>query len=466
MITEEIFREYDIRGIYGKDLNEKTAHSIGWAYGKILLDGRKEKSARVVVGRDCRTSSEQLSRALIDGLSAWGIEIVDIGLSPTPLLYFSLHRMPVDGGIMITASHNPPEYNGFKVCIGKDAIFGESIQQLYRVSKDAPVITPGRSIPGRVDVIGPYLRYMLDDFGTFGDLRPDDRITCVVDSGNGTAGLVAPELLRRFGIEVYELFSEPDGNFPNHHPDPTAEGNLSDLIEKVLETKADIGIAFDGDTDRIGVVDGRGRIIRGDQLLLILAEAVIAEHPGATCIGEVKCSRVMYEGIRRLGGNPIMWKTGHSLIKQKMKETGALLAGEMSGHIFFKHRYFGYDDAIYAALRLLEILAKRSTMDGGKLADIVDRLPKMVNTPEIRVACNESEKFRIIDEIKKALADDYRYHDIDGVRIEFPDGWGLIRASNTQPALILRFEADSQERLEEIRGLVEEKLRIAMTRIT
>jgi phosphomannomutase/phosphoglucomutase len=466
MIDKEIFREYDIRGIYGKNLDEKTANSIGWAYGKTLVDGRGRNDAKVVVGRDCRNSSEQLSRALMDGLSAWGIEIVDIGLAPTPLLYFALHRMPVDGGIMITASHNPPEYNGFKVCVGKDAIFGESIQQLYQISKDAPVVSPGRKNVTHVDMIKSYVRYMLEDFGTFADARPDDGITCVVDSGNGTAGLVAPELLRRLGIKVHELFSEPDGNFPNHHPDPTEEDNLSDLIDKVRETKADIGIAFDGDTDRIGVVDGMGRIIRGDQLLLILAEAVIAEHPGATCIGEVKCSRVMFDGISRLGGNPIMWKTGHSLIKQKMKETGALLAGEMSGHIFFKHRYFGYDDAIYAALRLLEILAKRSIVDGAKLADIVDRLPKTVNTPEIRVACNESEKFRIIDEIKKTLTDDHHYHDIDGVRIEFPDGWGLIRASNTQPALILRFEADSQERLDEIRSFMEGKLQIALSKIT
>lgn len=466
MISKEIFREYDIRGIYGKNLDEETARSIGWAYGKILVGGLKKDGAAVVVGRDCRKSSELLSRALTDGLAAWGIDIVDIGSSPTPLLYFSLHRMPVDGGIMITASHNPPEYNGFKVCIGRDTIFGESIQELYRISKDAPPIGPGNKNITHLDITEPYTRYMLENFGSLNSLASGDAITCVVDSGNGTAGPVAPQLLRRLGVNVHELFSRPDGDFPNHHPDPTTEENLADLIEKVLETKADIGIAFDGDTDRIGVVDGMGRVIRGDLLLLILAEDVIAEHPGATCIGEVKCSRVMYDGIGRLGGNPIMWKTGHSLIKQKMKETGALLAGEMSGHIFFKHRYFGYDDAIYAALRLLEILAKRPAGEGGKLTDIVDRLPKMVNTPEIRVTCNESDKFRIIDEIKKSLASDYQYHDIDGVRIEFPDGWGLIRASNTQPALILRFEADSQERLDEIRSLIEEKLQIAMAKIS
>ncbi len=465
MIEQEIFREYDIRGIYGKNLDEETARAIGWAYGKILTGRRPNRGLPVVVGRDCRKSSEVLSRALIEGLSAWGIEILDIGLSPTPLLYFSLHRMAVAGGIMITASHNPPEYNGFKICIGTDTIFGESIQQLYREAKDAPAVSPGNKVVTDLDIVGPYTDYMLENLASLTGAPSNGAITCVVDSGNGTAGLVVPDLLRRFGITVHELFSQPDGNFPNHHPDPTAEENLGDLIAKVRETTADLGIAFDGDSDRIGVVDGTGRVIRGDQLLLILAGDVIAQHPGATCIGEVKCSRVMYDGIRRLGGNPIMWKTGHSLIKQKMRETGALLAGEMSGHIFFKHRYFGYDDAIYAALRLIEILAGKPAGGPGRLADIVDRLPKMVNTPEIRVACNESDKFRIVDEIKKTL-DGHHFHDIDGVRIEFPDGWGLIRASNTQPALILRFEADSQERLDEIRGLIEQKLEIATKRIT
>jgi phosphomannomutase/phosphoglucomutase len=465
MIEQEIFREYDIRGIYGKNLDEETARAIGWAYGQILAGRRPNGGLPVVVGRDSRKSSEALSSALIEGLSAWGIEILDIGLSPTPLLYFSLHRMAVAGGIMITASHNPPEYNGFKICIGTDTIFGESIQQLYRSAKDAPAVSPGNKVVTGLDIVGPYTDYMLENLASLTGAPSNGAITCVVDSGNGTAGLVVPDLLRRFGITVHELFSQPDGSFPNHHPDPTAEENLGDLIAKVRETGADLGIAFDGDSDRIGVVDGTGRIIRGDQLLLILAGDVIARHPGATCIGEVKCSRVMYDGIRRLGGNPIMWKTGHSLIKQKMRETGALLAGEMSGHIFFKHRYFGYDDAIYAALRLIEILAGKPAGRPGRLADIVDRLPKMVNTPEIRVACNESDKFRIVDEIKKTL-DGHHFNDIDGVRIEFPDGWGLIRASNTQPALILRFEADSQERLDEIRGLIEQKLEIATKRIT
>jgi phosphomannomutase / phosphoglucomutase len=465
MIHQEIFREYDIRGIYGKNLDEETARAIGWAYGKILAGRRSNDRLPVVVGRDCRKSSEALSSALIEGLSAWGIEILDIGLSPTPLLYFSLHRMAVAGGIMITASHNPPEYNGFKICIGTDTIFGESIQQLYRIAKNAPAVSPGKIVLTDLDIVGPYTDYMLENLASLTGAPSNGAITCVVDSGNGTAGLVVPDLLRRFGITVHELFSQPDGSFPNHHPDPTAEENLSYLIAKVRETSADLGIAFDGDSDRIGVVDGTGRIIRGDQLLLILAADVIAQHPGATCIGEVKCSRVMYDGIRHLGGNPVMWKTGHSLIKQKMRETGALLAGEMSGHIFFKHRYFGYDDAIYAALRLIEILAGKPAGGPGRLADIVDRLPKMVNTPEIRVACKELDKFRIVDEIKKTL-DGHHFNDIDGVRIEFPDGWGLIRASNTQPALILRFEADSQERLDEIRGLIEQKLEIATKRIS
>jgi len=465
MIEKDIFREYDIRGVYGKSLDEKTARAIGWAYGKILSDGLPRERLPVVVGRDCRKSSEALCRALIEGLSAWGFDVLDIGLSPTPFLYFSLHHLSAAGGVMVTASHNPPEYNGFKVCVGKDTIFGESIRQLYRTARDAPVVTAGTSRVTRLDITGPYTDYMLKNLPALAERDPGDPITCVVDSGNGTAGLVAPGLLRRFGITVHELFSEPDGEFPNHHPDPTAEENLADLITTVRETRADLGIAFDGDSDRIGAVDGQGRIVRGDQLLLILAEDVIAQHPGATCIGEVKCSRVMYDGIRRLGGNPIMWKTGHSLIKQKMKETGALLAGEMSGHIFFKHRYFGYDDAIYAALRLIETLAKKSEGGPRRLADIVDALPKMVNTPEIRIPCNETDKFRIINEIKTML-DGHHFHDIDGVRVEFSDGWGLIRASNTQPARIVRYEAESQQRLDEIRGLIEKKLQIAMERLT
>lgn len=465
MIAREIFREYDIRGVYGTNLDETTARRIGWAYGKILSGSPPDGPLKVVVGRDCRSSSRALLRALIEGLSAWGIGVFDIGLCPTPLLYFALHHMKVAGGIMTTASHNPSEYNGFKVCIGTETIFGESIQEIYRVAGDMPAVISVDENVTRVDILKPYTDYMLENLGPLSSGRPDGAITCVVDSGNGTAGPVVPGLLRRLGVTVHELFSEPDGDFPNHHPDPTAEENLGDLIAKVRETGADLGVAFDGDSDRIGVVDETGRIIRGDQLLLILAEAVIAQHPGATCIGEVKCSRVMYDGIKRLGGNPIMWKTGHSLIKQKMRESGALLAGEMSGHIFFRHRYFGYDDAIYAALRLIEVLTKRPTGGPGRLGEIVDRLPKLVNTPEIRVECNESDKFRIVDEIRKTL-DGQRYYDIDGVRIEFPDGWGLVRASNTQPALILRFEAETQERLDEIREIIEQRLRAAMKRIT
>ncbi len=466
MIPPEIFREYDIRGIYGKELSEGCARDIGWAYGKILVGNETISKPTVAVGRDCRKSSDALFEALTDGLAAWGIDIVDLGLCPTPLLYFSLHTLPVHGGIMITASHNPKEYNGFKVCIGTDTLFGDDIGRLYDESRGAKVSDGAAKSVSSVDIVSSYREFILGEFSYLKEKLADRPLTVVIDSGNGTAGIIAPSLFRELGCRVHELFSTPDGDFPNHHPDPTDEANLSELRSKVIEAGADVGIAFDGDADRLGVLDGRGRTIRGDQLLVLLAENVIKEAPGAVCIGEVKCSQVMYDEIERMGGKGLMWKTGHSLIKKKMKETNALIAGEMSGHIFFKHRYFGYDDAIYAAIRLMELLVlKRAQNEKFNLGDAIDLHPKMCNTPEIRVSCDDTDKFRIVERIQNNMTGKYDFCDIDGVRVRFADGWGLIRASNTQPALIMRFEATSPGRLKEIEGVLNAELEKARSEI-
>jgi phosphomannomutase/phosphoglucomutase len=459
MISEHIFREYDIRGVYGKEITDDTSRRIGWAFGKVLRDGEGESDLPVVIGRDCRLSSDAVFAALVDGLAVWGYKIIDIGVCPTPLLYFSLHTLSAQGGIMITASHNPPEYNGFKLCAGTDTLFGSGIRNIYEIVKEWTTHSPGEKVITNHDSIGDYKKFMQDQFSHLvgADLRRP--FTVAVDSGNGTAGLVAPDLLRSLGCAVVELFSEPDGTFPNHHPDPTDEKNLTQLIHAVKEVKADVGIGFDGDADRIGVVDGEGRIIWGDQLMTIFAREILKEEPGAKFIGEVKCSQVMYDEIERLGGIPIMWKTGHSLIKQKMKETGALLAGEMSGHIFFKHRYFGYDDAIYAAVRLVELLVRRGK-DGmpASLSEMVKGLPQMYNTPEIRLPCDDDMKFQVVEQIKEKITGKYTFNDIDGVRVYFKKGWGLIRASNTQPALILRFEAETESDLIEIEDVLRKEL--------
>jgi phosphomannomutase/phosphoglucomutase len=464
MIEESIFREYDIRGVYGKELTDDACASIGRAFGRLLVEKESIEKPRVAVGRDCRESCGPIFEALVRGLSSWGVEVVDLGLCPTPLLYFSLHTRPLSGGIMITASHNPSEYNGFKVCVGKDTLFGAGIRELYGLAKDpgerGVVDRPARVT--REGVIEDYIRFIVEKFSHLRDYDGGEKIRVVVDSGNGTAGVVAPGLFRALGIPAFELFSEPDGSFPNHHPDPTVEENLVALKGKMRDVGADLGIAFDGDADRLGVIDDRGRTIWGDQLMVLFARDVLKEEPGAAFIGEVKCSQTMYDEIEKLGGKPIMWKTGHSLIKRKMKETGALLAGEMSGHIFFKHRYFGYDDAIYAAVRLVELLMKEREEGAGlTLADMVDNLPKICNTPEIRLPSSDGDKFRIIEILKKNMSGRFDFSDVDGVRVNFENGWGLVRASNTQPALILRFESDSEEGLGEIESILMGELDIA-----
>ncbi len=445
MVPKEIFREYDIRGVVDRDLTEDVVHDIGRAYGTIVTtEGGKE----VCCGRDGRLHSKRLQAALMAGLSSTGLKVRDIGQCPTPVLYFSLFHLNVDGGIQITGSHNPPEFNGLKMCMGTSTIYGKQIQKIRKVIEEGD-FNEGNGVIEKYEILPEYLAYLKENINIS---RP---LNVVLDCGNGVSALVAPDAFSQAGCKVESLFCQVDGNFPNHHPDPTVMANLKDLKNTVKATGADIGIAFDGDGDRIGVVDEKARVIFGDKILLLLARNLLEEHPGSAVIGEVKCSHILYQDIEAHGGKAIMWKTGHSLIKQKMKETGALLAGEMSGHIFFADRFFGFDDATYAALRLCEILAAADA----PLSSLLKGLPETVSTPEIRVDCEEEQKFRLVEMVKEGLMrDGFDVIDVDGARVVFNDGWGLLRASNTQPVLVLRFEANTPERLEEIRQLVEGRL--------
>ncbi len=440
-----MFREYDIRGEVGKDLTEDSARLIGKAYATYIL---RNGGKRVCCGRDGRLHSKMLLDALIDGMNSTGVDIIDVGLCPTPLLYFSIYHLDSDGGIQVTGSHNPPEFNGFKMCIGKDTLFGKQIQELNKlIEQDDFEI--GSGTVKTYNIIEPYLLFLKEN------IKLDKPLKVVVDAGNGVAGLVAPQAFKDQGCEVVELFCEVDGNFPNHHPDPTIPKNMEALSKKVVQVGADFGVGYDGDGDRLGVIDEKGKQLYGDQLLMIFARQILKELPNAPIIGEVKCSQLLYEDIERHGGRPIMWKTGHSLIKKKMKEEKAPLAGEMSGHIFIAHRYFGFDDAIYASLRLAEIVAK----EGRAISNFLKDLPKTYSTPEIRVDCPDEIKFKVVEEAKKYFKQHYSTIEVDGVRIQFEDGsWGLVRASNTQPVLVLRFEAKEKSRLNEIKQLVENKV--------
>jgi phosphomannomutase/phosphoglucomutase len=445
------FREYDIRGLAEKDFDSEFALLLGKVHGSAIAGAGGK---RVTVGRDCRATSDAYAEAVIAGLVACGLEVYDIGICPTPLLYFSLFHLNVDGGVQITASHNPSEYNGFKVCVGKGTIFGAEIQDLrVRMERGEFREKSGGKVE-RYEIVPPYHNYLLRDVPKLA--RP---LKVVVDAGSGVGGPVAPPIFRRLGCTVWEIACVPDGRFPIHHPDPTMPENLELLIEKVRREHADLGIAYDGDADRVGVVDENGKILWGDELLILFARDVLQRHPQAVIISEVKCSQRLYDDIEKHNGKPIMWKAGHSLLKAKMKETHALLAGEMSGHMFFAERYFGYDDAIYASLRLLEIVARA----GRPLSSLLADLPETVSTPEIRVDCPDEKKFIIAEKATAYFREHYDIIDVDGVRIQFPEGWGLIRASNTQPALVLRFEARSQERLDEYRHIVESKLRELQT---
>lgn len=446
-IDKNIFREYDIRGIAGKDLTKEAIYKIGQSFASIAQD---KEITKVAIAQDIRLSSPYLTESLIKGITSTGLDVLDLGICPTPLLYFALYQLKVGGGIMITGSHNPPEYNGLKLCLGKETIYGEEIQNIRKTIQGGK-FRQGNGKVDKFDIITKYIQYLIYSFQ---NLKNDNSIKVVIDCGNGTGGLVVPEILKNLNCEVIKLYSNPDGNFPNHHPDPTIPEYLQDLIKTTIKEKADVGIAYDGDADRIGVVDELGNIIWGDKLMIIFSREILKNNPKAKFISEVKCSDLVYQDIQDHGGLPIMWKTGHSLIKAKMKEEGAVLAAEMSGHMFFADRYFGFDDAIYATCRLIEVLKHNKK----KLSELLADLPPTFNTPEIRVDCPDQLKFKVVEEIKKKFKDEYNIIDIDGVRIKFPDGWGLVRASNTQPVLVLRFEATSQNRLNEIRNLIESSL--------
>ncbi len=446
MINPYIFREYDIRGVVDKDLNDETVELLGRGIGTFMLNNEAKK---ISIGGDVRLSTERFREALIAGLCSAGVDVVDIGAVPTPVQYYSMHKLDVDGGVMITGSHNPPEFNGFKITMHNSPVYGDDIQKIKDIIEEA-AFRKGNGKREQANLIDGYIAYIKND------IKIERPLKVVLDSGNGAASLVAHRLFRELGVETIDLFDTPDGNFPNHHPDPTVVENIQELIKTVKEQKADLGIGYDGDGDRIGVVDENGEIIWGDRLMILFSREILKTHPGAPIIFEVKCSQALPEMIEKFGGKPVMWRTGHSHIKKKMKETGAPLAGEMSGHLFFADRYFGFDDAIYASARMAELVAQSSK----KVSQLLEGVPQYVATPEIRAeVATDEEKFRIAQKAKEYFSQNYEVIDVDGVRIQFGDGWGLVRASNTQPVLVLRFEAGTKERLEEIRSLVVNKLK-------
>lgn len=442
MLNPAIFREYDIRGVADEELRDVDVEMLGRAAGTYL---RRHGGDRVNLGRDCRLSSERLRHAMLRGLQASGCQVRDIGVAPTPLLYYSVFHLKADAAVMITGSHNPPEYNGFKIVCGSSTIHGEEIQEIRRLLEGRNFVTGAGSVE-EVDVVEPYVNEIAAQF------HFPRRVKVVIDAGNGTGGPVMHRLLQKMNCDATELFFEMDGRFPNHHPDPTVLQNLYPLIAVVRAQHADLGIAFDGDTDRIGAIDEQGNVVFGDRLMIIYAREILRRKPGATFIGEVKCSQSLYDDIRKRGGHAIMWRTGHSLIKAKMKESRAELAGEMSGHMFFADRYYGFDDALYAACRLMEIVAQSGQPLSSQLAD----LPQTFTTPEIRVDCPDDAKFEVVRRVTEQFRRTHSILDVDGVRVLFPEGWGLVRASNTQPVLVLRFEASTLELLDQYRKETEE----------
>lgn len=444
-MNKNIFREYDIRGIVGDDLNSKTVETLSKSIGTFF---QNNDAKRIAIGYDARESSPDFAEILTRGFNGSGCDVILIGRVPTPVLYHTVYTRNVDGGVMITGSHNPPNYNGFKICLGKQTLFGSQIQEIKEIAFSDD-FAEDAGICEEINVLDEYQKDILSKI-SFGDRK----LKVVVDSGNGMGGVTAIPIFEKLGVELVELFSEPDSNFPNHHPDPTVTENLQDVIQKVKETKADIGIAFDGDGDRIGVVDETGRIIWGDELMVLLSRSVLKENEGASIIAEVKCSQNLYNAIEKNGGKAIMWKAGHSIIKAKMKEVGSVLAGEMSGHIFFADRFYGFDDACYAGARVLEILSKTDK----NLSDLLSDLPKTFSTPELRVPCEEEKKFKVVSQITEEFSKTNEVITIDGARIIFESGWGLVRASNTQAILVLRFEASSEESLTKIQKIVESKV--------
>ena len=467
MLTDKIFREYDIRGVVGKDFDEDFAFSLGKAFVSLLKEANP-RAERVSVGRDARLSSEGLAASITEGIASTGMNVYDVGLCPTPLQYFSLHHLELDGGIMVTGSHNPPEYNGFKLSVGKETIFGSMIQKIRgMILEKAWNESLDRGRVERYDILAAYKDFMVKRFSYLSgmDYR---RLKVVIDAGNGTAGIVAPEMLESMGCEVIPLFCEPDGRFPNHHPDPTVVEYIADLIEATKTNDADIGVGYDGDADRIGVIGKSGDIVWGDQIMIILSRDMLKKRPGGVVIGDVKCSQLMFDDIKKHGGTPIMWKTGHSLVKDKMRKEKAILAGEFSGHIFIADDYFGFDDALYTTFRLVEIMKT----SGLGIHELLAGIPRMFYTPEIRIDCRDDQKKKVVEKLanrcrKYALSGKgpipiKKIYDIDGARVVFEKGWGLVRSSNTQPVIVMRFEAEDKESLRAYRDFLEGELREAM----
>lgn len=445
-VNPNVFRQYDIRGHAERDFDDELVYALGRSLGTFY---GARAARRIGVGRDSRLSSPRLHAALCRGLVESGMTVVDVGIGPTPLLYFAVHRFDLDGGIQITGSHNPPDENGFKMMVGKQSLYGADIEELRKTLERGAF---REAAPGDVELVDPTPAYVEKALGDIELGRTDIRFA--VDAGNGAGGPLALRTMRALGLDPIPLLCEMDGRFPVHHADPTDPATLDLLRTRVVDDGLELGVAYDGDADRIGVVDSRGEIIWGDKLMILFSRALLARHPGAAIIGEVKCSQTMYDDIAAHGGRGILWKTGHSLIKTKMKEEHALLAGEMSGHVFFADRYYGFDDAIYATLRLLEILSH----DERPLHEMLSDVPETFATPEIRVECADEEKFELVQRVVDHYRPTHELVDIDGARIQFPGGWALVRASNTQAVLVLRFEADSRERLDAIRAEVESVL--------
>jgi phosphomannomutase / phosphoglucomutase len=434
MLHPGIFREYDIRGVADQELLDQDVEVLGRGLATYLI--RHGNSRDLCLANDCRLSSPRLHEAMLKGFLAAGARVLDVGTAPTPVLYYSSVHFHAGGAVMITGSHNPPEYNGFKTVCGPGTLHGQAIQEVRKLIQ-AGDFESGNGSVEKVDAVTPYVDEVASQF------KLSRKIKVVFDAGNGTAGPVISRIIEKLNVTATKLYFDMDGHFPNHHPDPTIPSNLADLKKAVMEHKAELGIAFDGDTDRIGAVDEHGEVVYGDMLLLIFGREILSRKPGATFIGEVKCSQVMYDKLAELGGKPIMFKTGHSLIKAKMKEQHAELAGEMSGHMFFADRYYGYDDAMYAACRLIEIVAN----SGKPLSYQLEGIPQMVSTPELRIDCPDDLKFQVVEKVGHIVRQRHRVVDVDGVRVPFDKGWGLVRASNTQPVLVMRFEAASKELL-------------------
>lgn len=442
-----VLREYDIRGIVGKTLKPEDAFAIGRCFGSVVV---RAGGRRVAVGYDGRLHSPELEAQLVAGLRACGVEAVRIGLCATPMLYFAAYDQEADGAVMVTGSHNPPDYNGFKMMIGKKPFYGAAIQEIGRMAGEGDVVPESVGTDRAVDIAGRYADRVLADWD-----GGDRKLKVVWDPGNGSAGPIAKALAARLPGTHFVINGDVDGNFPNHHPDPTVAKNLEQIIAEVAREKADLGIAFDGDGDRIGVVDNEGHILFGDQLLIVLARDVLKARPGETIIADVKASQVLFDEVAKAGGNPLMWKTGHSLIKAKMAETGSPLAGEMSGHIFFADKWYGFDDAPYSAVRLLGIVARMTQ----SLSEVRAALPQVINTPELRFNCEEARKFVVVKEVKDRLAaEGAKVQDVDGVRVLTEDGWWLLRASNTQAVLVARCEASSEAGLDRLKAQLVKQL--------